>query len=365
MDTTGTPEIISRGRSVIIRYREYLGEVIVHPTTVGEFYSNTYNVNPANVVTFPWLAPIAQQFDQYKPRGIIFQFKSTSSDTSTNANVGSVMMATEYDVLDPAYDSKQEMMNSAFASETRSSMSMLHGLECDPNELQRKIFYTRRVGSIQEPNSDLRDYDLCRTTVATQGSGFAPGQSVGSLYVHYEFELFKEHVWGGVASRNQIWAIYQQTSVTTANWSQVVGGGGATPIEPPTAAGLSLGIQLSTNTIHIPRKWQGGTFQFTWYLEPAAAYTSVIPGVVVATGCTNVVSPFNTPHGPYVLLGPYSSESAQNRTATLILKVDDVLTTEYAEFTVSDSGFMPAVAALFVNASLEVRLIPQEYYSLG
>ncbi|AYP28721.1 MAG: coat protein [Cressdnaviricota sp.] len=190
----GSGTIETRGRTTIISYREYLGDITTG-SVVGAFNPRHYTVNPGNAAVFPWLAPIALQYDQYKPRGIIFEFKSTATDYSTSAGVGSILMATEYDVNDTTFSSKVQMLNSAYSSETKLSDNALHGIECEPKETSRNSFFVRQDG--KDVTGDLRDYDLCRFTCATQGGSLPALSVVGSLYVHYEFELFKEQLAGG------------------------------------------------------------------------------------------------------------------------------------------------------------------------
>lgn len=256
------PAVGTKGRSTTIRYREYLGDVITHPTVVGEFSITSYQINPANVITFPWLAPIAGQFDQYKPRGIIFEFRSTATDSSTTPNLGSVLMATEYDVIDSAYESKSQMLNSAYSSEAKMSDDMVHGIECDPQELQRRMFYTRPFGSTQL--GDARDYNMGIFYVATNGGSLPVGTNVGSLYVHYEFELFKEQLHGGLQGLGQLFSVWENTATA----------GGVDMNNPFTAmefdniaptSGKDMGIRLFQRTITFPKQLQGTLWRLSIY----------------------------------------------------------------------------------------------------
>lgn len=250
------------GNGIIITYKEYLGEVTTHPTVVGAFNITGYSINPGNVTTFPWMGPVACQFDQYQPRGIVFSFRSTATDTTLASSIGSVIMATEYDVSDAAYGSKANMLNSAYSNEAKMSDDMVHGIECDPKELQRTLFYTLPTGSTIPNGSDARDYNMATFYVATQSGGLGVGQSVGSLYVHYEFELFKEQPYGGVVAKSLIysqWDNYGEPSfpLTFATgrftfWSR----GGVT-------GGRDLGFYFAGAVMKIPRKWQGALFKLT------------------------------------------------------------------------------------------------------
>lgn len=202
----GEPQFSTGGRGIRIRYKEYLGDIITHPTTVGAFHVTKFVVNPGNMTTFPWASVLANQFDQYKPEGVIFEYLSTVGESNTSSGaLGSVIMMTDYDINDPTPTSKQYMLNTAYSQEAKMSENAVHGLECDPDELQRSVFYTRN--QIQQSGTS-RDFDLGNFFIATQGGDLAAGTTVGSLYIHYEMEFFKEQPHGGLLQRNMLQAGY-------------------------------------------------------------------------------------------------------------------------------------------------------------
>lgn len=280
-------QIMTEGRGIRVTFREYLGEVYTG-ASAGAFNPVTYEVNPANVITFPWVSTIAQQYDQYRPLGIIFEFKSTATDSTTSASLGSIMIATEYDVNESDYSNKQEMMNSAFASETKLSENLLHGIECDPAELGNNIYFTRPLG-VEVTNK--KDYDICRTTVATQGGGLAANSSVGSLYVHYDFLFYKEQIYGGLQAKNLIYQFSERQDQSSGaydwpGWGMVRQGMWGTDPNITKFGGQDLGIYADGNTIYIPARWAGATFivhcNFLW----AAGYTIVGTTGGINTGLT-------------------------------------------------------------------------------
>lgn len=183
----GKPILETRGQSIVISYRDYLGDVKV--AADGGFSITKYRINPGDTTTFPWGSQIAQAYEQYKPKGVIFEFKSLLGDVANQNTVGSVIMAADYDIQDMEYSSKTEMLNSAYSGEGRQTSDHYHGLECDPAETQRNVFYIRRT---EDKTKTGRDYDLCNFYIATQGGNLPADTIVGSLYVHYEFVLFKE-----------------------------------------------------------------------------------------------------------------------------------------------------------------------------
>lgn len=171
--------VTTNNRMTRIQYREYLGDIYTSEASLGAFNVVSYDIQPANPATFPWLAPIAQQYEQYKPMGILFEFQSTATDNVTAASVGSIVMMTDYDVLDSVPTSKSEMLNSAYAQESKMSDSQVHGVECDPAELQRNVFYTRNT-SLTSSTAGPRDYNVGRFHIATYGGSLPIANSVGS-----------------------------------------------------------------------------------------------------------------------------------------------------------------------------------------
>lgn len=272
--------VATRGRSTFIRWKEYIGDVYTHPTTVGAFNQTTYVVNPANLATFPWLSTLATQYEQYKPRGIIFEFRSTATDTTTNASLGSVIITSEYDILDQPYQSKADMLNSAYSSEGKMTDDILHGIECDPEELSRKVFYTRNNGAQSTYTVGDRDYDVCRTTIATQGGGLSAGQSVGSLYVHYEFEFLKEQVYGGIAALNNLQCGYTNSLPATTPRTQNFGF--------IRKVGIDMGLSFANDGIVFPQYWAGATFKLTFIYSQSGAFATSTPTNCVYQGCSQV-----------------------------------------------------------------------------
>lgn len=191
------PPVIRNSRykegATVVRHREYLGQII-SSSTANTFKIQTFPLNPAQSQTFPWLASIAANYEEYSPNGVVFEFKSTCSDaiaSSTNLALGSVLLATQYDPLDATFQSDIEMLNYEFAQSCKVSDSVCHFIECDPKQTPLSHLYTRPGAPIN--NSDLRFSDLGTFSIASYG---LQGTSVvlGQLWVTYEFLLYKPKV---------------------------------------------------------------------------------------------------------------------------------------------------------------------------
>jgi len=176
----------------IVRHREYLGDIAA--TT--DFTVTKYPLNPGQVITFPWLSNIAQNYEQYRFRGVIFEVNSTSSDavlsSATSSALGTVALATDYDVLDAPYASKREMLNSQFSCSRKPSESFIHPIECKKAWTPYNLNWVRTTDTFPT-GGDPRTYDLGNLYVATEGMQAASG-NVGELWVTYEVEFFKQQL---------------------------------------------------------------------------------------------------------------------------------------------------------------------------
>ena len=142
--------------------------------------------------TFPWLSQLAMSFAQYKWRGLVFTYKTTSSDlvTSTNPSLGTVMMATDYNAAEEPFVDKRSMASYEFTTSSKPSLSFVHGIECEKQQTAEHMFYVR--DGPPKDNGDIRLYDIGSFSIATQGmQSTDPNATIGELWVAYEIEFFK------------------------------------------------------------------------------------------------------------------------------------------------------------------------------
>ncbi|QMW68648.1 capsid protein [Crucivirus-93] len=186
------PEIVNSvdTGSTIVRHREYIGDI----TATTAFTNREYLVQPGLSTTFPWLSSMASSFEQYRLRGVLFEFQSTSADallsSSTSTALGTVLMSTDYDIADLPPTSKREMLNAMFSTSGKPSITMIHPIECKKSLSANDIMYTRSA-LVTPEGYDPRLYDFCRFNIATEGMQ-ADGGVLGELWVTYEIELFKQ-----------------------------------------------------------------------------------------------------------------------------------------------------------------------------
>ncbi|QMW68682.1 capsid protein [Crucivirus-158] len=184
----GVPTMHKVGSDIRVSHREYVCEVI-SSATANTFKVDKYPINPAMRNSFPWLSAVAQQYEQYKVHGMVFEFRSNSGNAlnSTNTALGSVVMGASYRPSTTTPTNKQMIMNFEWANETVPSKDMIMGIECDPSSLAYKQYFTRGSNALPADDS-VNQYDIANLFISTSG---CQGTSVvlGSLFVSYDIEL--------------------------------------------------------------------------------------------------------------------------------------------------------------------------------
>lgn len=187
-DGVSVPKFGDASNGTRIQHSEYLGDI----TSSVAFTSNRYQINPGDAKTFPWLSQIADGYEKYRFRSLMFFYRSISSEYSTTQSLGAVIGAAQYDVIDPGFSTKAVMENYYTAISTKPSNNMLFGIECKPSSTAASELYLR-----YSPNppagTDRRLYDLANFTLATQGMN-ATSFTAGELWVSYDVELFYPNI---------------------------------------------------------------------------------------------------------------------------------------------------------------------------
>lgn len=182
MNGAQIPKFSTTRATNVVCHREYLRDW----TGVNAFSNESFRLNPGDSETFPWLSTIAQNYQEYKFHGLVFEFRSLVTDFVTAGAPGVVVMATNYNANEPAYGTKQEMENSEFAVAVKPTCNLMHGVECAVAQTADPIKYVRRAGAASPGDSRL--YDLGTFQFANQGS---PTQLLGEIWVSYCVEFFK------------------------------------------------------------------------------------------------------------------------------------------------------------------------------
>lgn len=161
------------------------------------FTRTKFELNPANNACFPWLSNIALNYEEWRPKAIVFQFKTLSSDVAvgaTTGGLGSVIMATQYNSTATEFYSKPQMQQYEGSVSGKPSITFNHYVKCGGRSRGMKWYYTREPGN-QAPGGDQRFYDIGEFTIATVGNlPSANPVTIGELWVSYEIEFTKPKI---------------------------------------------------------------------------------------------------------------------------------------------------------------------------
>lgn len=193
-DTTSfsgeVPAFGKTDNSTRIRHREFITDITVGATP-SSFTNTAYVISPSNATLFPWLSSLAQNYQQYRIHGMVFVFKSTTSDYSAAGALGKVAMATNYNVRDSNFANMQELENAEFSVSGKPSFSRVHPIECAPNNGTPLVKWVRDA-QYDASGGDDRLYDVGKFQFATQGlPSSSANATIGELWVTYDIEFFK------------------------------------------------------------------------------------------------------------------------------------------------------------------------------
>lgn len=262
------PEVVNsadRG-GFIVRHREYITDI----NAATAFTNQAFPINPGIKTTFPWLGAVASAFEEWSPRGIVFEFKSMSSDAvlsaSTSSSLGTVIMCTQYNPYVPNFENKVEMENYMFANSSKPSLSFIHPVECKKGLNPLDVYFTRTEGNAP---GDIRMYDLGEFQIAVQGCQASTGV-LGELWCSYEIELMKPKFTSPQAVDH--FQLYLPSNVLPL-------GGEANPVPSSTLEG-----KVDGTSYLFPPAMMSGKFLFNWVVAGTGTAALTKP-VITGTNC--------------------------------------------------------------------------------
>jgi len=282
--STGIPMMHKEGQSVTIRHREFIATV---ESSIGFAVQRSFRLNPGDRDTFPWLATIANSFQEYKFKGIVFHYIPTSGNaiSGTSPSLGAVMMQTSYRANDTPPINKSELLNEYWSGEVVPSETLAHPIEYNPAENPFNVQYVRR-GELPSGDNQLF-YDLGVTHLCTQGQ-LAAGNALGDIWVTYEVELKKPIVASNVTSNASDYVgfatlptiatpfgglLKQSGSLlvqTTLTGFRVTGAGYTTHLITITLSGTSIGGAWGTAALTNCVQTDFNTSRSVWQISTAS-----------------------------------------------------------------------------------------------
>lgn len=243
------PMMHETGQTVVVRHKEFITEVLSNTSFA---VNQSFSINPGLRETFPWLARVANNYQQYSIRGMVYHYVPTSGSavSSTNNALGSVMLQTSYRSTDDPPTSKVELLNEYWSSESVPNEAFCHPIECDPKENPFQVHYVRG-GPLPGDENQLM-YDVGKTYLCTSGQQ-AANIVLGDLWVTYEIELKKPIISSDVTVGGAYYTYLDNTSSPT--FASIFGSTAQT-----TKPG-NLPLLTQNNTVTVPKNVVG-TFDF-------------------------------------------------------------------------------------------------------
>lgn len=269
----------SKSGGIIVEHSEYVADL--ESGTNAGFTSYTYPLNPGIITTFPWLSSLAANFQQYKLRKMVFEYRPNVSTAVSSANglitVGQVILATQYNSVAAPYSNKIQMENCDYNMSGAPNKPMMHAIECKKNQSVLDDLYVR-FGNIPQ-NSDLRMYDMGFFQIASNGVPTnSTVMSLGEIHVHYEVELLKPQLNGGLLN------------VLSGSW--LLTGSAVCPTLPLStitmASNSLLDLTFAARSITFP-DLDFGAFAIQIIWNGSSASTLGIPAFTF-TNCTQLVA---------------------------------------------------------------------------
>jgi hypothetical protein len=223
-------------QTVVVRHKEYITEV---RSALSFTVQNSLPINPGMSQTFPWLSRLANNYQQYRIRGMVYHYVPTSGSaiSGTNNALGSIMLQTSYRSTDSLPTSKVELLNEYWATECVPSEALAHPIECNPAENPFNVQYIR--GTEVPAGENQLMYDLGVTHIAVSGQQSA-GVVLGDLWVTYEVELKKP-----IIASNATTGGFRQSLLYLP--------GPVPPVFGTNSNVGDIGISTSANVVTLPR----------------------------------------------------------------------------------------------------------------
>lgn len=327
------PHMQNSSESIIFRHREYITDISSSTT----FTTRRFTLNPGLDDTFPYLSNMARNFQEYRFRGLIFEYKSTSASAlnSTNTALGTVALAIQYKSDASVYVNKQQMLNEMWAVDGKPAEDIILPVECDPSMTPIPIQYVRSASLAA--NQDPKLYDLGVMTVGAVGS-----QAVavtGELWVSYEVEFHKPQLVNTLGYGEEVAHYNRSLSTAAAPFGSVA-----------VSSFDNIGLTVNSTTITWPQSAQG---KFLVLIAINGAPETIDIPTVTAVNITNMQVWKNSTN--YDVRGPEPGKTVDQAMFGFVMEiVTPQLPTSY---TWGNDGLYPSAS----NVDIVVVRMPQNY----
>lgn len=172
------PRITRTKKSIRIAHRELVLASVAGSTTFT--VQNKLSINPGLAATFPWLAPQAQQWEQYRVHKLDVEYVPIAP-TSTQ---GDLIISPNYDSSDPPPTSEVQAGDN-YGSVTDSCWK---GFQCRLDVQSMMALSPRRYVRATAIAGDIKTFDVGKIFICTNNE--TGTSAIGKIYLDYDFEFF-------------------------------------------------------------------------------------------------------------------------------------------------------------------------------
>jgi len=285
------PYTSNKDHESCVTHSEYLGDLISNGTT-NSFIAQNYAINPANIGTFPWLSSTAINYQNYRFKKLVFEYRplvsnSTSSASGSLVSMGKVILAVQYDSVLGAYTNSQTAENSEGAVSIKPSEGCLIGVECKNGLNPLGVYYTSAQGSLTvgANSSDIRMQNvgiLCAIANGIPTTGGVP-IDLGEIWVHYTVELLKPQLNAGLSNVESS-HYYGSTASGSPTNNNPFGPNVTALIQPLSVPGNLLPLTFTVNSFTLPLQVTTGSYLCVYSIQGTANIPNFSTGPTVVNG---------------------------------------------------------------------------------
>jgi hypothetical protein len=193
-----------------VQHREFV-KFLVAPTVPADFSCEAQPLSLTNSALFPWLTGIASHYQRFRVHGMVFYFRSTSTDY---LNSGTVALTVNYNATEEKYTNMPAVLNSMFAASAKPSVSFCAPVECDPRAMPDG-YYVRHERSTTG-TTDTRMSTVGLLNIVTQGLTLPASTVLGELWVTYDVELISPYLGNNTISPSVVTVTARKLVTDTA-----------------------------------------------------------------------------------------------------------------------------------------------------
>jgi hypothetical protein len=333
---------------VYLSHKEFVGNVTASHTGAGSsiFQQTKHELNPGLQASFPFLSQLATNFEMYDFMGLIYEYRPTSGENSTNNSLGKVMMATQYDPDATPWLNSVQLMNYDYSCSTKPSIGLVHGVETANKQQSVNMMYVR---SNNDTTKSRIFTDIGTFTVATEGIPFtgAGTQILGELWVTYRIKLSRAALYQSMLGLSQP----LDTFVAVSTVGSCMPAGAIKTRK--TNAGLWNVTGSGTATIDVKANSSliAGCYQYVLFInEPIAAKTVTGLTITVLNNCTAIDQP-SFPGG--IANATYTTKDATQNRAMMsgFISVNNTNNTQ-PWFRLNTTGTIAATAGILYTLTI-------------